>query len=185
MCTTTAPWNLLWQFKTDVFTCSGTHVDFTPGPPWPVKRCQQTLKLVYITHTVIAKYFNLTTLMTCHDTLKHHSLSNEHPACSVEQARAGLRKWLMAQRLSFESLYSSLRFFNAREFMDFFRNFEDDIMLSYSMLHVHSEVKEFGRHTIPCSGGPVFISIFVNIIPANTLDDIGTRTSTVTLFTFW
>ena len=48
-------------------TCSGTHVDFTPGPPWPVKRYQQTLKLVYITQ-------NLTTLMICHDTLKHRNL---------------------------------------------------------------------------------------------------------------
>ena len=48
-----------------VFTSSVTRINFAPGPPWPVKRCQQTLKLVYITH-------NLTTLMICHDTLKYN-----------------------------------------------------------------------------------------------------------------
>ena len=31
------PRNSLWQFKTGVFTCSMTRVNFASGPPWPVK----------------------------------------------------------------------------------------------------------------------------------------------------
>ena len=68
----------------------------------------------------------------------------------------------------------------------FFRIFENDIELSYSMLHVHTEVKEFGRHTKPCNVGPVFISIlqhhFCKFV--GWLDDIRTRTSVGTVLTF-
>ena len=43
---TIATRNSLWQFKTGVFTCSVTRVNFAPGPLWPVKRYQQALKQV-------------------------------------------------------------------------------------------------------------------------------------------
>ena len=64
----------------------------TSRPLWPVKH-QQRLKLVYITHKVILKIFQLNNILICRNTLKHRINPRSKKCAPTHTRSAGIMIW--------------------------------------------------------------------------------------------